>query len=219
MSGVITEVVSGADVNAADTETVASKPVKKARAKPAAKPTTKTAAKTAAKKTVSKAVAKSTSKPVSKTAAATKRVNKPVSKPLTKPVNSSAAASTVVPKTASATTSAGEALEANKATNTCIQGEITGLYNGYLQGWAYDASNPDLCLAIEVCFDGVYGQLVRADEFVMHAPEAAQMHGFTVELKPHWLANAKRVSARVANQGPWLEGSIDLAKISEAEQD
>ena len=99
-----------------------------------------------------------------------------------------------------------------------ITGAITGLYNGVLQGWVYDASRPDVSLVIEVCFDGVFGHLARADEFAMHAPEAAQMHGFTVELKSSWLADSSRVSVRVANQGPWLSGSVDIAALMTQEQ-
>lgn len=99
-----------------------------------------------------------------------------------------------------------------------ITGAITGLYDGVLQGWVYDASRPDLSLVIEVCFDGVFGQLARADEFVMHAPEAAQMHGFRVDLRSSWLADSSRVSVRVANQGPWLSGSVDLAALKTQEQ-
>jgi len=123
---------------------------------------------------------------------------------------------TAKPKSSSKASTALEPGTTSTGSITSVIGEITGLYDGYLQGWAFDADNSDVCLAIEVCFDGVYGQLVRADEFVMHAPEAAQMHGFTVKLKDHWLANAKRISARVANQGPWLAGSVYLDEDGQA---
>ena len=91
-----------------------------------------------------------------------------------------------------------------------LSGAITGLHDGVLQGWACCADEPDLCLVIEVYFDGVYGQLTRADEFAMYAPDQARMHGFSLTLHSNWLATAKHISARVANQGPWLVGAIDL---------
>jgi len=96
-----------------------------------------------------------------------------------------------------------------------IRGKITGIHGDVLQGWALDSRTPDLCLAIEVFYDGVFGHLVRADAWVRE-PEfvQAESHGFIVRLKSEWLKTTDRITARVANQGPWLEGAIDLGNGS-----
>lgn len=92
-----------------------------------------------------------------------------------------------------------------------IMGRITGLYGDVLQGWAIDLASPEASLAVEVYYDGVYGHLVRADEIAINpsTPQAA-FHGFVVSLKREWLSVSRRISARIANQGPWLEGAVEL---------
>lgn len=91
-----------------------------------------------------------------------------------------------------------------------ILGRVTGLHGTVLQGWATDTSDPDQYLAVEVYYDGLFGHLARADESVIE-PEVppAQGHGFLVRLKPAWLAACRRLTVRVANQGPWLDGAIE----------
>lgn len=99
------------------------------------------------------------------------------------------------------------------AVTTGLQGKITGLYGNVLQGWVLDTDCPDVALAVEVYYDGVFGHLVRADEITI-APDIAQaaFHGFVVSLKQEWLSVTRCITARVANQGPWLEGTIELGK-------
>jgi len=89
-------------------------------------------------------------------------------------------------------------------------GAIIGLYGDVLQGWAMDPGNPDLRLAVEIHLDHVFVALVRADR--QQPPDAPGdgFHGFAVQLRPNWLANARHIAARIANQGPWLEGGISL---------
>ena len=96
-----------------------------------------------------------------------------------------------------------------------IHGKITGLHGDVLQGWALDPRVPELSLAIEIFYDGVFGHLVRADAWVSE-PGFAQFesHGFLVRLKSEWLKTTQRITARVANQGPWLEGAIELGNGS-----
>lgn len=89
-------------------------------------------------------------------------------------------------------------------------GAITGLYGDVLQGWAMDPGNPDLRLAVEVYLDHAFVALVRADRQQPADTPGDGFHGFAVQLRPSWLANARHVSARIANHGSWLEGGISL---------
>ncbi len=99
-----------------------------------------------------------------------------------------------------------------------ILGAITGLHGDVLQGWAMDTANPDLRLAVEIYLDHAFVELVRADlEQPLEAPGDG-FHGFAVQLRPTWLENTRQISARIANQGPWLEGSLNLPKEPPARQ-
>ncbi|MDV7209641.1 glycosyltransferase family 2 protein [Azotobacter beijerinckii] len=89
-------------------------------------------------------------------------------------------------------------------------GAITGLHGDVLQGWALDPDNPDLRLAVEIYLDHAFVALVRADRQQSLEAPGDGFHGFAVQLRPNWLANARHIAARIANQGPWLEGGIAL---------
>lgn len=89
-------------------------------------------------------------------------------------------------------------------------GAITGLHGDVLQGWAMDPGNPDLRLAVEVYLDHAFVALVRADRQQPADASGDGFHGFAVQLRPSWLANAHHIAARIANHGPWLEGGISL---------
>lgn len=91
-----------------------------------------------------------------------------------------------------------------------ISGAIIGLYGDVLQGWALDSTQPDQRLVIDVCVDGASVALVRADQFQPDTEAGDQFHGFSVQLKPHWLESARQISAKVANQAFWLLGSLQL---------
>jgi GT2 family glycosyltransferase len=91
-----------------------------------------------------------------------------------------------------------------------FHGAITGLYGDVLQGWALDNAQPDVRLVVEVLVDGASVALVRADQFQPNAIMGDQFHGFSVHLKDNWLTNASQISARIANQAQWLEGSLQL---------
>jgi len=101
-----------------------------------------------------------------------------------------------------------------------IVGAITALDNGVLSGWAMDVSSPDVLLSVEVYYDDVFGHVVRADTWLgglsnaaeVDAPAQAQWHGFILPLDRQWLANANKITARVANQGPWLAGEWKLGQ-------
>ena len=100
-----------------------------------------------------------------------------------------------------------------QAQKSGIHGRITGLYGNVLQGWVLDVDSPDVSLAVEVYYDGVFGHLVRADEIAINpSMPLAAFHGFVATLKREWLQGARRMTARVANQGPWLEGAIELGE-------
>lgn len=97
-----------------------------------------------------------------------------------------------------------------------LLGAITGLHSDVLQGWAMDAQNPQLRLAVEIYIDHIFVALVRAD---MQQPSDAPgdgFHGFAVQLRPAWLENADHVTARIANNGPWLDGAIALATAAKS---
>ncbi|WPL18678.1 mycofactocin system glycosyltransferase [Thiorhodovibrio winogradskyi] len=99
---------------------------------------------------------------------------------------------------------------------TCI-GAITALHGNLVTGWAYDPSAPDLRLAIEIDIDGACVALIRADQLQDRTQASIPVvgdgcHGFSCELKTSWLSGAKRLSARIANQGPWLAGGIAVTE-------
>ncbi|CAM5446039.1 Glycosyl transferase OS=Stutzerimonas stutzeri OX=316 GN=CXK99_09145 PE=3 SV=1 [Stutzerimonas stutzeri] len=89
-------------------------------------------------------------------------------------------------------------------------GGITGLSGDVLHGWAMQVEEPQLRLAVEVYIDHIFVALLRADlEQPLDVPGDG-FHGFAIQLSPAWLENAHHISARIANQGPWLSGGLDL---------
>jgi len=91
-----------------------------------------------------------------------------------------------------------------------ISGAITGLYGDVLQGWAFDSAQPNQRLVIDICVDGASVALVRADQFQPDSDTGDQFHGFSVQLKTHWLEGAQSVSARVANRAFQLDAPLQL---------
>lgn len=92
-------------------------------------------------------------------------------------------------------------------------GAIVALYGDLLFGWAFDPSHPDQRLVIEALLDGQCVAIARADQW--QPPEQRRgdgFHGFCVRLQPSWLNEGRRLSARIANGGPLLEGSVRLAQ-------
>lgn len=97
-------------------------------------------------------------------------------------------------------------------------GGITGLSGDVLHGWAMQVEEPQLRLAVEVFIDHIFVALLRADlEQPLDVPGDG-FHGFAIQLLPAWLENAHHISARIANQGPWLSGGITLPAIMPAKQ-
>lgn len=91
-----------------------------------------------------------------------------------------------------------------------LYGGISGLASNVLHGWAFDAANPDLRLAIEVYVSDACVALVRADldQGISSADAPGHLgdgfHGFVAELRSSWLRPGASISVRLANQGPWL---------------
>lgn len=97
-------------------------------------------------------------------------------------------------------------------------GGITGLSGDVLHGWAMQVEEPQLRLAVEVYIDHIFVALLRADlEQPLDVPGDG-FHGFAIRLLPAWLENAHHISARIANQGPWLSGGITLPVVIPAKQ-
>lgn len=93
-----------------------------------------------------------------------------------------------------------------------IQGNIDGLYGDLLYGWVIDNACPDLRVAVELYLDESFIAVSRADQ-----PQAGReksvgdgLHGFSFHIPRPWLNQANCIAVRVANQGPWLTGRIDL---------
>lgn len=100
-----------------------------------------------------------------------------------------------------------------------LQGRIDGLYGDLLYGWAMDSASPDLRVAVELYLDDCFFAVSRADQ-----PQAGLakdvgdgLHGFSFHIPRAWLNQANSVSVRIANQGPWLEGRIDLQDWADAD--
>lgn len=96
----------------------------------------------------------------------------------------------------------------NTTSRTC--GRITGLYGDVLQGWALDLAKPDLRLVVEIYIDGSSVAFARANEFHPGVNSGDDFNGFAVQLRESWLAGGKTISARIANQEEWMEGTIQL---------
>lgn len=93
------------------------------------------------------------------------------------------------------------------------RGAIDGLFDDVLHGWALHTARSDIYAIVEVYIDGVFAMLARADKFqpFWNAEDPGDgFHGFTVRLRSNQLRSARRVTARVANHGPWLDRAIDL---------
>lgn len=93
---------------------------------------------------------------------------------------------------------------------TGYTGQITGLYGDVLQGWALHTEQPGVRLAVEVYIDGAYVALARADQMQHEFDEGDGFHGFSIPLRKSWLQNATVISVRIANHGPWLDGTLQL---------
>ncbi|KAF4560186.1 glycosyltransferase [Pseudomonas sp. CES] len=91
-----------------------------------------------------------------------------------------------------------------------FKGAILGLHGDVLQGWAMNTTHPEHRPVVEVFIDGVSVALARADQYEPQAPQGDQFHGFTVQLRQSWLAEARSISARLANQDYALNGDIVL---------
>ena len=94
--------------------------------------------------------------------------------------------------------------------NAPVLGALTALNGDVVEGWAYDPGNPALRLIVEIYVDGVYVGVTRADLEQPHDAPGDGFHGFAFQIRSDWLDKARSISARLANQGPWLSGSITL---------
>lgn len=96
-----------------------------------------------------------------------------------------------------------------------IQGAITGLAADVLHGWAFDPQAPGLRLAVEIYIDDACVALTRADlDQWLDDATGDGFHGFAVQLRKAWLSDGAHISARIANHGPWLDGSFTLPATS-----
>jgi GT2 family glycosyltransferase len=93
-------------------------------------------------------------------------------------------------------------------------GAITGLFGNTLLGWAYNRSDPEQRLIVEIYIDDAFVAVTRADKEQPIDVEGDGFHGLWVQLPMVFLKTAKKVSARIANQGAWLTGSIALPQAS-----
>jgi len=91
-----------------------------------------------------------------------------------------------------------------------FKGAILGLQGDVLQGWAMDTAQPEQRPVVEVFIDGASVALARADQYEPQAPLGDQFHGFAVQLRQSWLAEARVITARLANQAFALDGDIVL---------
>lgn len=89
-------------------------------------------------------------------------------------------------------------------------GAITGLQGDVLQGWAFDAAQPEQRLIVEVLIDGASVALARADQYEPCAPQGDQFHGFSVQLRQSWLDEARSITAQIANTGLPLQGRVQI---------
>lgn len=91
-----------------------------------------------------------------------------------------------------------------------FDGAILSLQGDVLQGWAMDTAEPEQRPVVEVFIDGASVALARADQYEPQAPLGDQFHGFTVQLRQAWLADARVITARIANQPFTLGGQLVL---------
>jgi GT2 family glycosyltransferase len=93
-----------------------------------------------------------------------------------------------------------------------LEGCIDGLYGDLLHGWVIDSASPDLRVAVELYLDESFIAVTRADQHQAGQHRAVDdgLHGFSFLIPRPWLNQSNAISVRVANQGPWLTGRIDL---------
>ncbi|HFL7942173.1 TPA: glycosyltransferase [Pseudomonas putida] len=91
-----------------------------------------------------------------------------------------------------------------------FSGAILGLQGDVLQGWAIDTAQPEQRPVVEIFIDGAGIALARADQYEPQAPQGDQFHGFAVQLRESWLAEAQVITARIANQPFTLDGTVVL---------
>ncbi|AJG15106.1 glycosyl transferase [Pseudomonas plecoglossicida] len=104
-----------------------------------------------------------------------------------------------------------------RAALQAFSGAILGLQGDVLQGWAMDNAQPEQRPVVEILIDGAGVALARADQFEPQAPHGDQFHGFTVQLRESWLADARVITARIANQAFVLDGTIALPASATAQ--
>ncbi|WP_396190596.1 hypothetical protein, partial [Flavobacterium sp.] len=92
-----------------------------------------------------------------------------------------------------------------------IAGALTGLYGNILTGWAINPADSEQRLVVEIYVDGACVGVIRADQEQPADVEGDGFHGFSFALRQSWLNDARNISARIANQGPWLESTLSLA--------
>lgn len=76
-----------------------------------------------------------------------------------------------------------------------IEGEVTGIINGVLQGWAYNPEKPEEKPSVRVFVDGNLVSEAKADFFMPELGIGEGKHGFAVNLDPS--VTMDRVSAKV----------------------
>ncbi|MBH3390233.1 glycosyltransferase family 2 protein [Pseudomonas putida] len=91
-----------------------------------------------------------------------------------------------------------------------FDGAILGLQGDVLVGWAMDTARPQERPVVEVLIDGAGVALTRADQYEPQAPQGDGFHGFAVQLQANWLAEARVITARIANQAFALSGRLAL---------
>ena len=95
-----------------------------------------------------------------------------------------------------------------------FKGELTGLSDQILHGWAYRVDDLQQRLVIEIYADDEPIALTRAELWL---PELQDQHigdgcyGFMVILDEKTLAFSQRLQAKVANTNQWLPNRIDIA--------
>lgn len=102
-------------------------------------------------------------------------------------------------------------------TPALVEGRLEGLHGGVLFGWACDPTRPGLRLALEVSIDDACVALVRADEYQAAPCMGDGFHGFAVQLREAWLAEARRIVVRVANGGPVVGQPLELPHVAPLE--
>jgi O-antigen biosynthesis protein len=96
-----------------------------------------------------------------------------------------------------------------KVPETAIfQGELLGLSEGVLYGWAYNYVQPDEKVVVEIYLDDHPFQLVRADACFDGVQVGDGSHGFYLHLPETKLSHVQTIRALVANSKVWLQGVV-----------